>query len=213
MNFLNNLTGLPAVFVALSAAMMWGTWFISLKHLGDYSVEAFYMVMFTFALVFVWGVSLLLEGGAVFTNIAFIWAQGPSKILITLAGGMLYASGIWVSLKVMGKVGLALSQPLLQSVTLVTGVAVTVILGGRPETLTNLKIGLTVFFLLGAVVFVYFADARRAAGQASRGGQASAPLRTVVAPRAVDSPSANSRAATTSTRLITLAAVRSKPAL
>lgn len=177
MNILNNLTGLPAILVALTAALMWGTWFISLKHLGDYPVEAFYVVMFAFALVFVWGVSLLLEGSAIFANIALIWTVSPSKILITLAGGMLYAAGIWVSLKVMGKVGLALSQPLLQSITLVTGVVVTVVLGGRPQTLTNLKIGLTVLFLLGAVVFVYFADARRATGQADK---ASAPLRTVV---------------------------------
>ncbi len=180
MNFLENLTGFPAIFVALTAAFMWGTWFISLKHLKDYPIEAFYMVMFTFALVFVWGVALLMEGGEIFANIALIWQQNAAKILITLAGGMLYAAGIWISLKVMEKVGLALSQPILQSITLVAGVAVTVMLGGRPETLTNLKIALTVVFLLGAVFFVYFADARRAAGQARKGEKPSVPLKSVV---------------------------------
>ena len=45
MNILNNLTGLPAILVALTAAIMWGTWFISLKYLKDYPIEAFYVAV------------------------------------------------------------------------------------------------------------------------------------------------------------------------
>lgn len=180
MNFLNYLTGLPAVLVALTAALMWGTWFISLKHIKEYPVEAFYVVMFSFALVFVWGVSLLLEGAAVFENIVLIWQRSASKLIITLIGGMLYSSGIWVALKVMGKVGLALSQPLLQSISLIAGVVVTVLLGGRPETLTNTKILLTMVFLLSAVAFVYFADMRRMDEQAQRDEKKPTSLKAVV---------------------------------
>ena len=129
MNLLNNLTGFPAVQVALTAAIMWGTWFISLKYLKEYPIEAFYVVMFAFSLVFVWGVGFLLEGKALLENIALVGTQFPWKIVCTLVGGMLYAAGLWVSLKVMDKVGLALSQPLLQSVTLIAGVLVTLVVG------------------------------------------------------------------------------------
>ena len=180
MNVLNSLTGLPAILMALTAAVMWGTWFISLKHLKDYPVEAFYVVMFAFSLVFVWGVSFLLEGNGIIANIIAVGAQSPSKIIVTLFGGMLYAAGIWVSLKVMDKVGLALSQPLLQSITLIAGVIVTLFVGGRPETLTDLKIILTVVFLLAAAFLVCLADRRRAAGQAESGGKKPAALKTVV---------------------------------
>lgn len=180
MQFLNSLTGFPAILVALTAAFLWGTWFISLKHLKDYPIEAFYMVMFAFSLVFVWGVSLLLDGGAVLENIGLIAAEAPSKIIVTLVGGMLYAAGIWVSLKIMDKVGLALSQPLLQSITLVAGVIITTFVGGRPETLTNTKIILTVVFLLGAAVLVYLADQRRSAAQVKEGRPKPAALKTVV---------------------------------
>lgn len=180
MNVLNNLTGLPAILVALTAAIMWGTWFISLKYLKDYPIEAFYVVMFGFCLVFVWGVSLLLEGRAIFENISLIFVQYPSKILFTLLGGVLYAAGIWVSLKVMDKIGLALSQPLLQSITLIAGVLVTLCIGGRPETLTDAKIVFTVVFLLGAAILVYLADRTRSAGQARTNVKQSAPLKTVV---------------------------------
>lgn len=183
MSILNSLTGFPAILVALTAAFMWGTWFISLKHLKDYPIEAFYMVMFTFSLVFVWGVSFLLEGREILENIRQIGAMYPSKIAFTLLGGMLYAAGVWVSLKVMDKVGLALSQPLLQSITLIAGVVVTLFVGGRPETLTDLKIILTVVFLLLAAAFVYFADQRRACGRAqeeTKDHKKPAALKTVV---------------------------------
>ena len=89
MNLLNNLTGFPAVLVALTAAIMWGTWFISLKYLKEYPIEAFYVVMFAFSLVFVWGVGFLLEGKALLENIALVGAQFPWKIVCTLVGGCL----------------------------------------------------------------------------------------------------------------------------
>lgn len=180
MNLLNNLTGFPAVLVALTAAIMWGTWFISLKYLKEYPIEAFYVVMFAFSLLFVWGVGFLLEGKALLENIAMVGAQFPWKIVCTLVGGMLYAAGLWVSLKVMDKVGLALSQPLLQSVTLIAGVLVTLVVGGRPETLTDTKIILTVMFLLAAAFLVYLADRTRAQGQEQHGVKKSAALSTVV---------------------------------
>ena len=179
MELLNSLTGLPAILVALSAAVMWGTWFISLKHLKTYPIEAFYMVMFTFSLVFVWGVCLSLEGGAIFENIRLVGAEHPMKIIVTLVGGVLYAAGMGLSLKIMEKVGLALSQPLLQSITLVAGVVVTLFVGGRPETLTNTKIILTVVFLLAAAILVYMADQKRGAAQTDD-SKKPAPLKTVV---------------------------------
>ena len=179
MLFLNNLTGFPAIMVALTAAIMWGTWFISLKYLKDYPIEAFYVVMFSFCLVFVWGIGFLLEGSEIFSNIALIFSQYPSKIFCTLLGGVLYAAGMWVSLKVMEKVGLALSQPLLQSITLIAGTLFTLVLGGRPESLTNTKIVLTVLFLLAAAFLVYMADQKRSASEETE-VKASAPLRTVV---------------------------------
>ena len=179
MELLNSLTGFPAILVALSAAFMWGTWFISLKHLKEYPIEAFYMVMFTFSLVFVWGVCLLLEGKAIFENILLVGREYPSKIIVTLIGGVLYAAGMGLSLKIMEKVGLALSQPLLQSITLVGGVLVTLFVGGRPETLTNTKIILTVIFLLAAAVLVYLADLKRGAAQTDE-SKKPAPLKTVV---------------------------------
>ena len=158
---------------------MWGTWFISLKHLKSYPVEAFYMVMFTFSLVFVWGVCLLLEGRAIFDNILLVGAEHPMKIIVTLIGGVLYAAGMGLSLKIMEKVGLALSQPLLQSITLVGGVIVTLFVGGRPETLTDTKIILTVVFLLAAAFLVYMADRKRGAAQTDE-SKKPAPLKTVV---------------------------------
>lgn len=180
MNVLNSLSGFPAILVALTAAIMWGTWFISLKYLKDYPIEAFYVVMFSFCLIFVWGAGFLLEGGELLENIRLIGAQYPSKIAFTILGGILYAAGIWVSLKVMDRVGLALSQPLLQSITLIAGVIVTLFVGGRPETLTDTKIILTVIFLLGAAILVYLADRTRAAGQEATEGKRRTPLKAVV---------------------------------
>lgn len=155
--------------LALAAAMMWGTWFISLKHLGDYPVEGFYVTLFASSLVLVWGVGFALDKGALTANIASVFAKDPMRVVGTFVCGILYAAGLDITLKVMGMIGLTLSQPLQQSLNLMIGTLVTTLVGGWPEGLTGGKLTLSAVFLLLAVVLVSFAERKKSAGQAQAG--------------------------------------------
>jgi glucose uptake protein GlcU len=144
---------------------MWGSWFISLKHLGDYPLDGFYMILFTTSLIFVWTLGIIFDGTAIFTNIRELWDLNKLKIIIILLGGIAYVIGMHLNLRVMTMIGLTLSQPLQSSISFVVGTLITVGIGGRPAGLTQGRIILSVCFLLGAVFLVFFAEKTKSASQ------------------------------------------------
>jgi hypothetical protein len=165
MNFAPFVPQPLAISMALLAASMWGSWFISLKHLGDYPLDGFYMTLFTTSFVFVWTVGFIFDGTAIFTNIGELWRLNRLKIIIILAGGIAYVAGMHLSLRVMRMIGLTLSQPLQSSVSFVAGTLITVGIGGRPEGLSQGRIILSVCFLLAAVFLVFFAEKTKTTAQ------------------------------------------------
>ena len=165
MNFDPTIPVLPATLMALFAASLWGTWFVSLKHLGDYPVAAYYLTLFSIALVFVWSVSLIIDGSAVFSDIRRLWSIHPSKIVVVGIAGALYAIGLNFSIRVMSLIGLTLSQPLNSAITLLVGQSFAVTVGGLPAGLSLPRISIAVTVLLGAVVLVYFAERKKTAAQ------------------------------------------------
>lgn len=89
MNFSPELTPGLAIFMVFFAASMWGTWFISLKYLGDYPIDGFYVTLFTTSIIFVWGVGFLIDGGALLQNMRDVYAVDPSRIYVSLFCGSL----------------------------------------------------------------------------------------------------------------------------
>ncbi len=151
MNFDPTIPTNIAVVMSLLAAFMWGTWYIAVKYLGDYPLDAFYITLFTTSLVLVWGVGLLLDGGAIFRNISQVWAVDPSRVYVTLICGALYVVGMQLSLRVFQIIGLSLSQPLQSSINLIGGILISALIGGIPADLTISRIALAAVFLLAAI--------------------------------------------------------------
>ena len=152
MNFDPNLPNYIAISMGLIAASMWGSWFILIKHLDDYPLEAFYLTLFMTSMVIVWGAGLLLDGRNLWGNIRMVWVLDPSRILITLLCGVLYVVGIQLTLYVMQVLGLAITQPIYASINIVGGTALSALIGGIPFGLTVNRIILSVGFLSVAVV-------------------------------------------------------------
>jgi hypothetical protein len=165
MNFSPELTPATAVFMSLLAASMWGSWFISLKYLGDYPLDAFYVTLFSTSLVLVWTLGLFLEGSALLQNISDIWTVDSSRINITLICGVLYVFGMRLSLLVMGKIGLSLTQPIQQSINILAGTAVAAVIGGVPAGLSLWKLALACTLLVAAVLVTMTAGNLRAKAQ------------------------------------------------
>jgi hypothetical protein len=144
---------------------MWGSWFISLKYLGDYPIDGFYVTLFTTSLLLVWSLAIILDGKALFENLSAVWAVDSSRIWLTLLCGVLYVIGMRLSLFVMGRIGLSLTQPIQQSINILAGTAVAAFVGGVPEGLSLAKLALACTLLVGAVLVTMLAGNLRAKAQ------------------------------------------------
>ncbi len=153
-------TGL-AVIMGLVAASMWGTWFISLKYLGKYPLEAFYITLFVTSMVLVWGVGFLLDGSALVGNMRDVWSVDPSRLIVIFICGMLYVAGMQLSLRVIKVIGLSLSQPLSASINLIGGTFLSGLVGGVPESLTVWRVAIAAAFLMAAIYFTMQAGSIR----------------------------------------------------
>ncbi len=167
MNFDPNISTPLAIGFGLLAAAMWGSWFIALKYLGDYPLEAFFITLFATSLVIVWGAGLIIDRGALFQNITEIWRADPSRITVTFICGMLYVVGILFTLRVYRVLGLAIAQPITSAINVVGGTILAAVIGGIPENLTPVRITLSVLFLLAAVLLSMRAGRIRNAAQAA----------------------------------------------
>jgi hypothetical protein len=165
MNFAPQVPYPLAIVMSLLAASMWGSWFISLKHLKKYPLDCFYMTLFTTSLILVWTVSLFFDGIGIFVNFRDLWHVNKLKIILPILGGISYVIGMHISLRVMTLIGLTLSQPLQSAVSFIVGNIITVGIGGRPEGLSNVRIIVSISFLLTAVFMVFFAEKTRSASQ------------------------------------------------
>ncbi len=152
MNFDPTIPTGVAIFLGLLAASWWGSWFIALKYLNGYPLEAFYITLFVTSMVIVWGVGFILDGSALIQNMQAVWAVDPSRVYVTFICGILYVSGIQISLRVVQVIGLSITSPIQSSINVISGFLVTGIVGGIPERLTVTRIILAALFLLTAIL-------------------------------------------------------------
>lgn len=165
MNFSPELSPASAVLMVLFAASMWGTWFISLKYLGDYPIDGFYVTLFTTSLVFVWSVGFILDGSALFQNMSDVYAVDSSRIYVTLVCGSLYVIGMRVTLHVFSTIGLSLTMPIKSSISILLSTTVAAVVGGVPEGYSMGFLFVGCFLLIGAVLFSMQSARLRIAGQ------------------------------------------------
>src|ERR1700730_16203494 len=112
MNFNQQLSSGAAIAMALLAGSMWGTWFISLKYLGAYPLDGFFVTLFSASVIFVWIVGLVIDRGALVGNISEVWGADPVRIVATFICGGIYVVSIRFQLSVFRSIGLSLAQPL-----------------------------------------------------------------------------------------------------
>lgn len=151
MNFDPNISNTVAVLLGLLGPAMWGSWFICLKYLDDYPIEAYYITLFTGSMIVVWGAGFILDGQYLVGNIRLVWATDPSRIYVTFICGILYVIGMQISLRVMKLIGLSLAQPIQSSISAIVGTFLSGVIGGVPQSLPPSRIALAVFFLVVAI--------------------------------------------------------------
>jgi hypothetical protein len=152
MNFNPQLSSGAAIAMALLAGSMWGTWFISLKYLGGYPLDGFFVTLFATSVVFVWAVGLVIDRGALIGNIMAVWDTDPVRIVATYICGGIYVVSIRFQLSVFRTIGLSLAQPLQSAIATLISLAITVVVGGVTPGTSIPRLVLATVVLICAVM-------------------------------------------------------------
>lgn len=127
-----NLSTQSATLLVLFVTFLWGSWFQSVKHTGNYPIVGFISWMYTFSLPVVWVPLLLLQRtmvpGGVMQEIR---THGPLAFII-LVCGMVFAVAMQLHLTVVGRIGLILSTSVSATCCILCGTLVSAFLGGIP---------------------------------------------------------------------------------
>ncbi len=168
MNFQPELSSTSATILALTAAFMWGTWFISLKYLGDYPLDGYFITLFTTSFVFVWTTSILIERDALFRNIAETFASDASRVIATVVCGIIYVTGMRFSILVMKTIGLSLAQPIQSAIGTLMSLAITIVVGGVPAGVSIPRLVFATLILIAAVISSMIAGRIRSQAQSQQ---------------------------------------------
>ncbi|KAA3646711.1 MAG: hypothetical protein DWQ07_10930 [Chloroflexi bacterium] len=167
MNFVPDLSQGTAIFMVLFAASMWNTWFISLKYLGDYPIDGYYVTLFITSIIFVWSVGFILDGEALIGNMRDVFAVDPSRVIVPLVSGVMYVTGMRITLYIFATIGLSLAQPIKSSINVLVGTTVAAVVGGVPEGYSLPLIYTASLILLVAIFFTMQAGRLRIQAQES----------------------------------------------
>ena len=124
-----------AIFGGLFNAFLWGSWAVVLKKLDGYPLDAFFMALYIFSFVFVWGIGLLALGERLFDELAAVWRGRPAVILVALIAGGTFVIGVRITLTVFTAVGLSVTAPIQTFMSLILGTSLAALVGGAPAAI------------------------------------------------------------------------------
>lgn len=149
--FIEATSGL-SIFVVLFAALMWGSWFVCLKHLGKYPLDAFFLTLILVSFLFVWALSLAMDGQSIFLSYVAVYSRDPLRVFVPCISGFVFTLGMRFSIMAQYKVGLSIAQPIQSSTILFFGTWVSGSIGGIPEGLSWMGLIAACGLLVGAVI-------------------------------------------------------------
>lgn len=122
-----------AIFFTLLAACMWGSWMQVVKHTGKYPISGIIFWLYSFSMIFIWVLTLILAPFVLEKNILY-YLQGQGEVIFkVLIGGGMMSLGLLLSLELMGKIGLLLSTAVGGAITAILGLATSIGEEGLPS--------------------------------------------------------------------------------
>ena len=137
-----------AVALTLLAACMWGSWMQIIKHRKEYPIQGIIFLLYTFSLVLVGTITLILAPFLLPEGIIYTTANNIGIVVQILISGAFMAAGMHFTLEVMNKAGLLLATTITGAVGSILGIATAIFAEGIPERANAL--------LLLAVITVVF---------------------------------------------------------
>lgn len=166
-----------AIAGILLVTFLWGSWFQTVKHIGNVPVHAFISIMYGISVLIVW-LSIAILGDQMIPNGVFR-EIGSSKglALAILVCGVVFGVAMQMQLTVVKRIGLILSTSVSATCSILGGTAVSVIFAGIPEGVSVWILFFAALLLILATILCQYAGVCRdkdrnqeQASQASRMG-------------------------------------------
>lgn len=124
-----------AILGGLFNAFLWGSWTVLIKRLDGYPLDAFFLALYIFSFVFVWGIALVALEERLFDELARVWRARPAVILVALIAGGTFVLGVRITLTVFTAVGLSVTAPIQTFMSLILGTSLAALVGGTPAAI------------------------------------------------------------------------------
>ena len=158
---MTTLTTQIAIAGIIFVTFLWGSWFQTVKHLGNFPVHAFISMMYGISVIIVWlaigilGKQMIPQG---------VWNEVKSSINLTLeilGCGVVFGIAMQLHLTVVKRIGLILSTSVSATCAILGGTIVSVVFAGIPEGVSVAVLFFAAVLLILATIICQYAGACR----------------------------------------------------
>ncbi len=155
------MTSQIAIIGIIFVTFLWGSWFQTVKHLGNFPVHAFISLMYGISVIIVW-ISIALLGNQMIPN-GFLEEVGsnPGLMLAIFACGIVFGIAMQLQLTVVKKIGLILSTSVSATCSILGGTIVSAIFAGIPEGVSIVSLFVASALLIMATITCQYAGVLR----------------------------------------------------
>jgi hypothetical protein len=146
-----------SIILTLFAAALWGSWMQVVKLKKNYPIAGIVFWLYSFSLVFIWIVSLILAPSLIPEGIIAVTMANAKLISTIIMGGAMMSLGIYLNLVVMDNIGLMLATTITGAVGSLLGIFTSISKEGLPDKPYALTIIIitAIVFLLASYICSY----------------------------------------------------------
>lgn len=151
------MTAQLAIAGIIFVTFLWGSWFQTVKHLGNFPVHAFISVMYGISVIIVWAAIGLLGKQMIPSGIFSETSSSPGLTLAILGCGIVFGIAMQMHLTVVKRIGLILSTSVSATCAILGGTIISVLFAGIPEGVSVVSLFVASVLLILATITCQYA--------------------------------------------------------
>lgn len=150
-----------ALVGTIFVTFLWGSWFQTVKHTGNFPVHAFISMMYAVSVVIVWGAIGFLGAEMVPHGVLNEMTGNRPLALLVFACGLVFGVAMQLQLTVVKRIGLILSTSVSATCSILGGTTVSMMFAGIPEGVSIVILVTAAVLLILAAILCQLAGSRR----------------------------------------------------
>lgn len=150
-----------AIAGIIFVTFLWGSWFQTVKHIGDFPVHAFISIMYGISVIIVW-LAIWLLGKQMIPSGIFTEINSNQGLALAILGcGVVFGIAMQLHLTVVKRIGLILSTSVSATCAILGGTIVSVLFAGIPEGVSVVSLFIASILLILATITCQYAGVCR----------------------------------------------------